>query len=126
MSLVAKHIYIPICFYFNLHEIYRRAWISCIYIPICFYFNGDAVNRSLIKKLIYIPICFYFNKAHNGTAYFRCYIYIPICFYFNVILPRGYYAPAGRFTFQYVSILMHVHYSCYKNEKYLHSNMFLF
>ena len=58
--------------------------------------------------VIYIPICFYFNWFHFFISKFLfIQIYIPICFYFNVATPTEAAPTPTRFTFQYVSILIH-------------------
>ena len=76
-------IYIPLCFYFNLHLKRIAVEHIIIYIPLCFYFNSVCVagltpispftfhyvsisihTQTLAQRLtvIYIPLCFYFNK----------------------------------------------------------------
>ena len=62
--------------------------------------------KQITLTEIYIPICFYFNTIRFFTCIICTNIYIPICFYFNIGSYR-FRIKTDKFTFQYVSILIH-------------------
>ena len=119
-------IYIPICFYFNACGDYppflpipftfqyvsilivaNRPVQACIpaftfqYVSILICVN--VVTSAAI--IIYIPICFYFNKyqyEEQPVTYKFTFQYVSILIHFKYKSKSG----SEKFTFQYVSILM--------------------
>ena len=100
-----KHIYIPLCLYFNRMDSVRRPDARGIYIPLCLYFNISAsIMRSCKSSFTFhyvsILICSKQPRKSRRTSftfhyvsiliifrwliYFDCIsIYIPLCLYFN-------------------------------------------
>ena len=124
-----RHLYIPLCLYFN--EKFTAQSYGCIflYIPLCLYFNlqqEQQVGERSTFTFHYVSILIALLMIHNCMSYLFTFhyvsiliclkqvkrhlnitLYIPLCLYFNPPDPVR-RSRSAYFTFHYVSILINV------------------
>ena len=80
-----KHIYIPLCLYFNRQQNGKLHKYIQIYIPLCLYFN-DALPETahLVDLFTFHYVSILICDLQDCFGHFFM-IYIPLCLYFNCL-----------------------------------------